>query len=484
MTQIVDSRDLPNSWRIVDDVTGNFRSRGLPFRYSYVGSFAQHLAEYFVRVYSNEGDTILDPFAGRGSVAMQALYHGRNMVCNDLSPYSNVLCHSVLWPQEEVDVLEVINLLEDRVKTECKRRSSGSSESSGSSGGSFYTYVGMGGAEDIGKLYEAKTFEKVVRLIGLLNSNEFLLGGGAKMHEVIMFLRASVSQLILGGSLAFNGMKVRATDNMNVSGILRYYRKLEEEGKGSVMDKEVDIFNNLRKYIRKMNLNDLRLKSRFAKLNRKLIACDAKELRLETGSIDGIITSPPYFHVLCYGQANWARLWALGGIGDPLVRPDIVGMDDNNNNNALTSSEVYGKAYDKVTNNTMSTLDGVKEYSYFTGQYLRELYRVLKDNAFAIIVVGNYGSKKKIEAWRIVEDRAVIFGFKTDKIIMDRLNASVKSSSQYNAKQGGGKNDYDVCVVLTKGDYKMKNDPEEIDFRWSEKFLDKRQKSIEEAWLT
>src|SRR3990167_5094213 len=59
---IVNSRDLPNTWRILDDKLGNFRDRGLPFKYPYVGAFSQSISEWFIRVYSNPGDTIFEPF--------------------------------------------------------------------------------------------------------------------------------------------------------------------------------------------------------------------------------------------------------------------------------------------------------------------------------------------------------------------------------------------------------------------------------------
>lgn len=459
----IDSRSLPNSWKIPNDKTGNYRTRGLPFRYLYIGSFSQALAEYFIRVYSNPGDVILDPFSGRGTVAMQALYHQRHVVCNDLSVYSNVLCHSILYVPYMKDVMDYINELENYININYDRIST--------------EYYGKGEDADIAKLYHSKTFDKIIRLINLLNSKKFLFGHGIKKfdaeyeHEITMFIRASITQLILGSSLSFNGLKVRGTDNTSIKGLLRYYDVMKET------PKNIDIFDNVRLYIEKMNLDSLELKSKFAKFNRQLISCDAKRLAIPDRSIDGVITSPPYFKVLSYGKSNWARFWTLDNVGDPLVKSD-VSPDINDSN----SSEIYGKLYDKTTDNTLSTLDNPRNYSTFTGQYLHELYRVLKDDAFAIIIVGDYGSKKKIEAWQLVKDRAEIFGFKPQMVIMDKLNVDTKSSSQFNINEGGGKNDYDVCIVLYKGKYRMKNDPEHVDFMWSKKFADKNQKNIEDAW--
>ncbi len=459
---IVDSKDLANSWKIAGDKMGNYRTRGLPFRYLYIGSFSQALAEYFVRVYSNPGDIILDPFSGRGTVAMQALYHERNVICNDLSTYSNVLCHSILYVPYMKDVLDYIDDLEKYMNKNYNEIS--------------IEYFGKGEDNDIAKLYHPTTFDKILRLRNLLNSKQFLLGkgigkfGAEYEHEIIMFIRASITQLILASSLSFNGLKVRGTDNTSVKGLLRYYDALKER------PQDVNIFDNIKLYVAKMNIDSLGLRYKFSKLNRRLITCDAKILGIPDKSVDGVITSPPYFKVLSYGKSNWARLWTLDNIGDPLIKNILPKIKESD------SSEIYGKLYDKTTDRTLSTRDNAIQYSNFTGFYLKEIYRVLKDDAFAIIIVGDYGSKKKMEAWRLVKDRAEIFGFKTEMVIMDKLNVDTKSSSQFNIQEGGGKNDYDVCIVLYKGNYKMKNNPGDIDFRWNQKFADRGQKTIEELW--
>lgn len=459
---IVDSKDLANSWKIAGDKMGNYRTRGLPFRYLYIGSFSQALSEYFVRVYSNPGDIILDPFSGRGTIAMQALYHERNVICNDLSTYSNVLCHSILYVPYMKDVLDYIDDLEKYMNKNYNEIS--------------VEYFGKGEDNDIAKLYHPETFGKILRLRNLLNSKQFLLGKGigkfdAKYeHEIIMFIRASITQLILASSLSFNGLKVRGTDNTSVKGLLRYYDFLKER------PQDVNIFDNIKLYIEKMNIDSLGLRDKFSKFNRRLITCDAKILDIPDKSVDGVITSPPYFKVLSYGKSNWARLWILDNIGDPLIKNILPKIKESD------SSEIYGKLYDKTTDHTLSTRDNAIQYSNFTGFYLKEIYRVLKDDAFAIIIVGDYGSKKKMEAWRLVKDRAEIFGFKTEMVIMDKLNVDTKSSSQFNINEGGGKNDYDVCIVLYKGNYKIKNNPEDIDFRWNQKFADRGQKTIEDAW--
>lgn len=462
---IINSRNLPNTWRILDDKLGTHRERGLPFRFGYTGAFSQHVAEFFIKVYSNPGDIILDLFAGRGTTAMQSLWGDRHIICNDLSPFSSVLCHSIMWPVRASDCVRAIDYLEEYINSHSEKISN--------------KYAGKGSDNDCSKLYEESTFKNIVKLRNLLNSRDILLGklgfDGFEdikyRHEIIMFLRMVFSQLMIGSSdLCFNGIKIRGSDNTNIRALLRYYDLMNQK------PKRVNIFDCMKEYVEKMGLEEIGIINRFRKLNRNLMACDARKLNLPDKCVDLVLTSPPYFHILSYGMSNWLRFWSIDNIGDPLIKNYNIKINENSN------SEIYGKIYDKVTGSTGSTVDNANSYSSFTGLYLRELYRILKDDSAAIIIVGDYGSKRKIEAWKLVSDRANIFGFKTDMVIMDELNKDTKSSSQFNIKQGGGKNDYDVCVVLTKGGYKIKNDPEKLDFQWSTKFADRKQLSQESAW--
>ncbi len=417
--------------------------------------------------------------SGRGTTAMQALWTDRNVICNDLSPYSNVLCHSIMYVPYMRDVLIFMNILEGYINS---NRCNISTD-----------YAGKGSDNDTAKLYHEKTFDKIIKLRNILNSRDVLLGlredlfgeigneykDDQKMvrayrHEVVMFTRLVMSQLMLHSSqdMSFNGIKTRGTDNTYIKGILKYYDSLGES------PKDVNIFENMRHYVDHMGLDELGVKNKFGRLSRKLISCDARKLDLPDKCADIVVTSPPYYANLNYGMANWLRIWTIGGIGDPLIgghiNSEVLETKDN--------SEIYGKTYDRITDKAGGTVDNPMSYSGFTGQYLHELYRVLKDDAVAIIVVGDYGNKKKVEAWRLVTDRAEIFGFKPVMVIMDELNKQTKSSTQFQMKHDGGKNDYDVCVVLYKGNYKQKNDPENIDFRWGAKFVDGSQLDIDSAW--
>ena len=58
---------------------------------SYRACFKGELPHFFIDKYSQEGDVIYDPFAGRGTTAVQASLMGRRFISNDINPLSAIL---------------------------------------------------------------------------------------------------------------------------------------------------------------------------------------------------------------------------------------------------------------------------------------------------------------------------------------------------------------------------------------------------------
>lgn len=62
--------------------------------YSYHAKFTQEIPRKFIKKYSSEGDTILDPFCGCGTSLLEGLKLKRNVIGIDLSPIG-ILCSKV-----------------------------------------------------------------------------------------------------------------------------------------------------------------------------------------------------------------------------------------------------------------------------------------------------------------------------------------------------------------------------------------------------
>ncbi len=65
---------------------------------SYLASFPAALAHAFIARYTRPGDVVVDPFAGRGTVPLQACAEGRIGVGNDLNPLAHVLTAAKVNP--------------------------------------------------------------------------------------------------------------------------------------------------------------------------------------------------------------------------------------------------------------------------------------------------------------------------------------------------------------------------------------------------
>ena len=69
----------------------------------FIGKLKSTIAESLILRHSVEGDLIADPFAGAGTVPLEALKLGRNAFAADCSEYSRVLTKAKMNPPQDVD---------------------------------------------------------------------------------------------------------------------------------------------------------------------------------------------------------------------------------------------------------------------------------------------------------------------------------------------------------------------------------------------
>ena len=66
--------------------------------YRYPASMSPHIARAIITELSNPGDTILDPFCGGGTTAVEALAQGRRVICSDLNTLACFVTESKAVP--------------------------------------------------------------------------------------------------------------------------------------------------------------------------------------------------------------------------------------------------------------------------------------------------------------------------------------------------------------------------------------------------
>ena len=58
---------------------------------SYRACFKPQLPRFFIELFTQKGETVYDPFNGRGTTVIEAALLGRNIIANDVNPLSLIL---------------------------------------------------------------------------------------------------------------------------------------------------------------------------------------------------------------------------------------------------------------------------------------------------------------------------------------------------------------------------------------------------------
>lgn len=90
----LDLSPAPSDWRLACTHTECTLHQLAP----YVGKLKSSIARALVQKYTNKGDLIVDPFAGAGTVVLEAALAGRRAFGSDISPYARVLSIAKLFP--------------------------------------------------------------------------------------------------------------------------------------------------------------------------------------------------------------------------------------------------------------------------------------------------------------------------------------------------------------------------------------------------
>ena len=291
--------------------------------YPYKGKFHPQMVRALLNIMGlKENDTVLDPFIGSGTTAIEALLLGINCIGIDISP----LC-----------------AIQSKVKTQ-----------------SF---------ESINEILEYKTIVF-----------ETIEDKGSKVIEKITEIKnENVKNFYLLAYL------VAVSDNI----------RRDRDFKKSFLENTEKMILSIKDF--KTVLEQLSLKP--GKVT--IMEGDARNLPLVTESVDGIITSPPYSVALDYVSNDAHSLKALGYELEKM-REKFIGV----RGQGTKRLELY--------NEDMMVV-------------LKELYRVLKPQKFAVIILGNATHKgKEIKTVEFVIKQAEATGFmlveNIEKIIFGLYN--------------------------------------------------------------
>ncbi|HEY0423421.1 MAG TPA: DNA methyltransferase [Rhodopila sp.] len=250
---------------------------------SYRACFKSQLPGFFIERLTNPGDRVYDPFSGRGTTAVQAALLGRAPAANDVNPLSGMLSGPRLDPPR-VEAVR-LRLAEIDLARE----------------------VGEPGEADLLAFYHPDTLRQIKAL------RVWLLERGEAIDPVDAWIRMVAINRLTGHSTGFFSVYTMPP-NQAVSALSQ--RKINQARE------QVPPPRDVRAIILKKTLSLLSDGVPPPHPPGILLTGPAERTpELADGSVDLIVTSPPFLDVVDYEGDNWLRCW-FAGIDPAGVRID------------------------------------------------------------------------------------------------------------------------------------------------------------------
>ena len=248
---------------------------------SYRACFKPQLPRFFITRLTREGDTVYDPFMGRGTTLLESALLGRIPFGCDVNPISTILVRPRLFPPAIVEI-------EDRIKT-----------------------IGLNSdcefPEELLVFYHSETLKAVVNLKNYILDKE----SEGKLDPIDSWIRMVATNRLTGHSNGFfsvytlppnQAVSVKSQQRINTKrGLTPPLRDVKK----IILKKSRNLLKDLTEFDR----IELERVGKLAKL--ETASCDKTEF-IEDETVSLVVTSPPFLNEVNYKTDNWLRCWFNG----------------------------------------------------------------------------------------------------------------------------------------------------------------------------
>lgn len=356
---------------------------------SYRACFKPELPRYFILNFTKKGDTVLDPFAGRGTTAIEAALNERKIISNDINPLSEILSKPRINPPDlseiEIRLSKIKQHPLDVNEQKCHL--------------------------DLSPFYHKDTEIEIRRI------KEYLINRKNNNQEdsVDQWIRMVATNRLTGHSTGFfSGYTLPPNQAVSIERQKQINEKLGKTPE----------FKDVYALILKKSKNLLSDLTPQDKERLRIAAKDAIFLQnraqslvgVSDSSVDLVVTSPPFLNVVDYVKDNWLRLW-FNNIDAESIKKNI----------SVTSS--------------------VEDWKIEMKASLQELYRVVKPGGYVAFEVGEV-RHGKIRLDELVRPIGEDVGFVTHETIIQ--SADFTKTSHIWGISNGKKGTNSNRVVLFK----------------------------------
>lgn len=359
--------------------------------HKYPAKYFPELPRWLIKRYSKEQDLILDPFTGSGTTNLEALLNKRNSIGIDVDPFSRYLSKVKVSPLDKDELISAKKSLLRAILN-------------------FHPSKVLDSDLPIFP-YRDNWFNKEIILE--LSYIKKKIASLKVSRDTKNFFRICFSSII------------RAVSNADNNCTRTVIRK--------VLNKKVYPSDALQKFTESILIN-IPKAIEFSQLCPKGIKTvfpedmDAKNIIYEDESFDFAVTSPPYINAVDYPRTHQLEIYWLGlahGSLTPLKRKhvgteSVLSKDYKilHKTRVKEADKVIGKIYEKDPRRAYI----VYKYLEDMRENLKEVYRVLKKNAYYILVVGNNRVRNElVENWKYIMRMADQIGFKTERYFASEI---------------------------------------------------------------
>lgn len=245
---------------------------------SYRACFKPQLPRFFIEFLTGPGDTVYDPFAGRGTTVLEAALLGRKVAANDINPLSKILTEPRLDPP----------LLRDIERRLAEIPSSQNSHH----------------ALDLSMFYHPQTEAEILSLRDYLYTKSIT----RTEDHIDRWIRMVATNRLSGHSKGFFSVYTMPP-NQAVSAERQSIINRKRNQKPEYRNTRDIIIKKSKQLMRNMDKGQIkRLKE--ASQDALFLEKDAsRTCEIGDQSINLTVTSPPFLNVVQYSSDNWLRCW-------------------------------------------------------------------------------------------------------------------------------------------------------------------------------
>ena len=240
---------------------------------SYRACYKPELPNFFIDIFTKEGDIVYDPFAGRGTTLIEAALMNRQIIANDVNPLSKILTQ----PRLQIPTISDIQERLDHIK-----------------------FVDQRADIDLSMFFHRDTESEIVSLKSNLEDN-----------SVDNWIRMVSTNRLTGHSAGF------------FSGYTLPPNQAASQRRQKLINKRLEIippYKNTKEIIIKKSKSLMRnissdLSRRLENISSTAIfsSVDSRKTgHITSDSVHLTVTSPPFLNIVRYAEDNWLRSWFNG----------------------------------------------------------------------------------------------------------------------------------------------------------------------------